>query len=62
MKGVIPAGGKGTRLNPITLAVPKEMIRIGEKPVIEHVIDVLKASIHKDLTRSGASTPRSTIN
>ncbi len=43
MKGVIPAAGKGNRLEPLTLAMPKEMIRIGKKPVIEHVIDNLKA-------------------
>lgn len=43
MKGVIPAAGKGNRLEPLTLAMPKEMIRIGRKPVIEHVIDNLKA-------------------
>ena len=42
-KAVIPAAGKGTRLEPLTLAIPKEMIRVGRKPVIHHVIDVLKA-------------------
>jgi len=49
MKGVIPAAGKGTRLEPLTLAIPKELIRIGEKPVIEHVIDNLKACDIKDV-------------
>jgi len=43
MKGVIPAAGHGKRLEPLTLAMPKEMIRVGMKPVIEHVIDNLKA-------------------
>ncbi|MEM3594568.1 MAG: nucleotidyltransferase family protein, partial [Candidatus Jordarchaeaceae archaeon] len=42
-KAVILAAGKGTRLNPLTLAIPKEMIRIGTKPVIEHGINLLKA-------------------
>lgn len=42
-KAIILAAGKGTRLMPLTLAMPKEMIRIGVKPVIEHVIEVLKA-------------------
>lgn len=37
------AAGKGTRLMPLTLAMPKEMIRVGIKPVIEHAIEVLKA-------------------
>lgn len=42
-KAVILAAGKGTRLSPLTLAIPKEMIRVGTKPVIEHAINVLKA-------------------
>jgi len=42
-KAIILAAGKGTRLMPLTLAMPKEMIRIGVKPVIEHVVEVLKA-------------------
>lgn len=42
-KAIVLAAGKGTRLLPLTLAMPKEMIRVGVKPVIEHVIDVLKA-------------------
>lgn len=42
-KGIVLAAGKGTRLEPLTRAIPKEMIRVGLKPVIEHVIEVLKA-------------------
>ena len=42
-KAIILAAGKGTRLMPLTLAMPKEMIRVGIKPVIEHAIEVLKA-------------------
>lgn len=42
MKGLIPAAGRGTRLEPITLAIPKELLMIGDKAVIEHVIDALK--------------------
>ena len=42
-KAVILAAGEGKRLMPLTLAMPKEMIRVGVKPVIEHVIEVLKA-------------------
>ena len=42
-KGIVLAAGKGTRLMPLTLAMPKEMIRVGVKPVIEHTIEVLKA-------------------
>lgn len=42
-KAIILAAGEGKRLMPLTLAMPKEMIRVGVKPVIEHVIEVLKA-------------------
>lgn len=42
-KAIVLAAGKGTRLRPLTLAIPKEMIRVGTKPVIEHAINVLKA-------------------
>ena len=38
-KAVIPAAGKGTRLLPLTRAVPKELIPLGRKPVLEHVVD-----------------------
>lgn len=42
-KAIVLAAGKGTRLRPLTLAIPKEMIRVGTKPVIEHAINVLKS-------------------
>jgi len=48
-KAVVLAAGKGTRLRPLTLAMPKEMIRVGVKPVIEHAIEVLKAGGIKDI-------------
>lgn len=41
-KAIVLAGGKGTRLMPLTQAMPKEMIRVGLKPVIEHVVDALR--------------------
>jgi dTDP-glucose pyrophosphorylase len=36
---VIMAGGQGTRLYPFTKILPKPLIPIGEKPIIEHIID-----------------------
>ncbi len=38
MKAVIPAAGLGTRFLPIAKAVPKEMLPLGDKPVIHHVV------------------------
>lgn len=36
---IIMAGGKGTRLEPFTKVLPKPLIPIDDKPVIEHIID-----------------------
>ncbi|MBI5892673.1 MAG: mannose-1-phosphate guanyltransferase [Deltaproteobacteria bacterium] len=41
MKGVIMAGGFGTRLRPLTNNMPKPMVNIVNRPMMEHVIDRL---------------------
>lgn len=41
-QGVIPAAGSGTRLGPFTNAIPKELLPVGEKAVIEHVVEAMK--------------------
>jgi len=38
MKVVILAGGKGTRISEYTKSIPKPMIKIGSKPILEHII------------------------
>lgn len=42
MKAVIQAGGKGTRLRPYTLVLPKPLMPVGELPVIEMLIKWLR--------------------
>jgi dTDP-glucose pyrophosphorylase len=42
MKGLIPAAGMGNRLKPLTLAIPKELMMVGDKAVVEHVIEAMK--------------------
>lgn len=42
LKAVIMAGGKGTRISSVASDIPKPMIRIGGKPVLEHQIEALK--------------------
>ena len=41
LDAVIMAGGKGTRLLPLTETTPKPLLKIGEKPIIEYNIDRL---------------------
>src|SRR5690349_17245036 len=43
-RAVIPAAGHGTRLRPITSAIPKEMLPLGRKPVLEHVLDEIRVA------------------
>lgn len=42
MKAIIMAGGKGTRLRPITCSMPKPMVPVMNIPLIEHIIILLK--------------------
>ncbi len=49
MKAVILAGGLGTRLQPYTTFLPKPMLPLGEKPLLEHLIDWLKKNEIKNI-------------
>lgn len=42
MKAVILAGGKGSRLRPLTFTRPKSMLPLANKPMVEHIVDYLK--------------------
>jgi len=50
MKAVILAGGKGTRLKPYTMIIPKPLVPLGDKAILEILISRLKTSGITDLT------------
>lgn len=50
MKAIILAGGKGTRLKPYTMIIPKPLVPIGDKAILEILIGRLKKCGISDLT------------
>ncbi|WP_075660836.1 UTP--glucose-1-phosphate uridylyltransferase [Streptomyces acidiscabies] len=49
-RAVIPAAELGSRLLPLTKAIPKEMLPVGDKPVVEHTVRELVDSGITDIT------------
>lgn len=53
-KAVIPAAGLGTRFLPVTKSIPKEMLPIVNKPVIQFIVEeALKSGIEDILIVTG---------
>jgi mannose-1-phosphate guanylyltransferase/phosphomannomutase len=49
MRGVIMAGGFGTRLKPLTINRPKPMVPVANRPIMEHIVTLLKCHGITDL-------------
>ena len=45
MKCIILAAGEGTRMLPLTLETPKPMLKVLDKPILEHIINDLPDEI-----------------
>ena len=48
MDVVILAGGKGSRLGYLTKSIPKPMVKIGDKPIIWHIMKIFASQGYKN--------------
>ena len=48
MKVILLAGGLGTRLSEYTETIPKPMVKIGDKPILRHIMEIFVNFGHKD--------------
>jgi len=53
MKALVLIGGFGTRLRPVTYALPKQLIPIAGKPMLYHVLDLLPPDVEEVVLATG---------
>jgi mannose-1-phosphate guanylyltransferase len=49
MKAMVLAAGLGTRLKPITFEIPKPMVPVLDRPVMAHIVSLLRGQGFDDL-------------
>jgi NDP-sugar pyrophosphorylase family protein len=57
MRAVILAGGEGTRLRPLTLATPKPVVPVVDRPLLRHQLDLLAGAGVREVVFSVAYRP-----
>lgn len=62
MKAVIMAGGEGTRLRPLTSSQPKPMMPLANRPMMEHVVNLLREHGITDIVVTVAFLPQAIRN
>ena len=58
MKGLILAGGKGTRLRPLTLNIPKPIVPVANRPFLLYQLDLMKSAGVGEIILSLSYQPR----
>lgn len=62
MKAVILAGGEGERLRPLSLGLPKPMTALFDRPVLEHIVSLLKKHGFTDIAITLRYMPQTIID
>ena len=62
MKAIIVAGGRGERLRPLTNKIPKAMILISGKPILEYTIELMKKNGISELVIALCYLPKAIVD